>query len=55
MTNNVESCKKINGRVQTFTFSVFTMGRQALCAENAKKNTKTRETKTQITKIFEKV
>ena len=23
MTNNVESCKKINGRVQTFKFSVF--------------------------------
>ena len=26
MTNNVKSCKKINGRVQTFIFSVFTMG-----------------------------
>ena len=39
MTNNVESCKKINGRVQTFRFSVFTMGRQELHAENAKKNT----------------
>ena len=25
MTNNVKSCKKINGRVQTFRFSVFTM------------------------------
>ena len=34
MTNNVKSCKKINGRVQTFRFSVFTMGRQELCAEN---------------------
>ena len=33
MTNNVESCKKINGRVQTFRFSVFTMGRQELCAK----------------------
>ena len=28
MTNNVKSCKKINGRVQTVRFSVFTMGRQ---------------------------
>ena len=54
MTNNVESCKKINGRVQTFRFSVFTMGHQELFAENAKKNTKTRETKTQITQFFEK-
>ena len=26
MTNNVKSCKKIKGRVQTFRFSVFTMG-----------------------------
>ena len=25
MTNNVESCKKINGRIQTFRFSVFTL------------------------------
>ena len=31
MTNNVESCKKINGRVQTFRFSVFIMGRRELC------------------------
>ena len=35
MTNNVKSCQKINGRVQTFRFSVFSMGRQELCAENA--------------------
>ena len=34
MTNNVESCKKINGRVQTFRFSVFTMGHQELFAKN---------------------
>ena len=54
MTNNVKSCKKINGRVQTFGFSVFTMGRQELCAENAK-NTKARETETQITQHFEQV
>ena len=26
MTNNVKSCKKINGRVQTFRLGVFTMG-----------------------------
>ena len=51
MTNNVKSCKKINRRVQTFRFSVFTMG---LCS-NRQKNTKTRETKTQITQNFEKV
>ena len=40
MTNNVESCKKINGRVQTFKLGVFTMGRQELCAENAQKTPK---------------
>ena len=51
MTNNVKSCKKINGRVQTFRFSVFTMGRQELCAEKRLKNTKT-ETETQITQNF---
>ena len=43
--------QKINGRVQT-SDSVFL---QWDCAENAKKNTKTRETKTQITQNFEKV
>ena len=26
LTNNVKSCKKINGRVQTFRLNVFTMG-----------------------------
>ena len=36
MTNNVYSCKKINGRAQTFKFSVFTMGRQELLAKNMK-------------------
>ena len=50
MTNNVKSCKKINGRVQTFRFSVFTMGRQELCAENAKKH----KTKTQKIKILKR-
>ena len=51
MTNNVKSCKKFNGRVQTFRFSVL----QWDCPENAQKNTKTRETKTQITQNFENV
>ena len=36
MTNNVYSCKQINGRAQTFKFSVFTMGRQELLAKNMK-------------------
>ena len=36
MTNNVKSCKKINGRAQTSRFSVFTRGRKELWAENAK-------------------
>ena len=36
MTNNVKSCKKVHGRAQTSRFSVFTRGRQELCAENAK-------------------
>ena len=36
----MESCKKINGRVRTFRFSVFTMGRLELCAEYAKKTPK---------------
>ena len=48
MTNNVESCKKINGRVQTFRFSVFTMGRQELCAENAKKTPKLEKLKRKL-------
>ena len=52
ITNNVESCKKINEEAQTANFSDFTMERQELCAENAKKNTKTGETKTQITQFF---
>ena len=33
-----EIIQKINGIVQTFRFSVFTMGRQELCAENTKKH-----------------
>ena len=49
ITNNVGSYKKFNEKAQTANFSVFTMERRELCAENAQKNTKTRETKTQIT------
>ena len=48
MTNNVESCKKINGRVQTFRFSVFTMGRQELCAENTPKTPKLEKLKRKL-------
>ena len=48
MTNNVESCKKINGRVQTFKLGVFTMGRQELCAENAQKTPKLEKLKRKL-------
>ena len=54
MTNNVESCKKINGRVQTFRFSVFTMGRQELCAENAKKTPKLEKLKRKLLKFLKR-
>ena len=54
MTNNVESCKKINGRVQTFRFSVFTMGRQELCAENAKKTPKLEKLKRKLLNILKR-
>ena len=37
-----------------FQIQCFTMVRQELCAENAKKNTKTRKTKTQITQFFKR-
>ena len=54
MTNNVESCKKINGRVQTFRFSVFTMGRQELCAEKAKKTPKLEKLKRNLLQFLER-
>ena len=54
MTNNVESGKKINGRVQTFSLSVFTMGRQELCAENAKKTQKLEKLKHKLLKFFKR-
>ena len=44
----MESYKKFNEKAQTANFSDLTRQRQELCAENAK-NTKTRETKMQIT------
>ena len=47
MSNNVKSCKKINGRVQTFRFSVFTMGGHwltgALCSKRGKQGKLKRE------------
>ena len=54
MTNNVESGKEISGRVQTFRFSVFTMGRQELCAENAKKTQKLEKLKRKLLKILKR-
>ena len=54
MTNNEESCKKINGRVQTFRFSVFTMGRQELCAENAKKTPKLEKLKRKLLNVLKR-
>ena len=35
ITNNVESCKKINEKAQTANFSDFTMGRLKVPAENS--------------------
>ena len=54
ITNNVESCKKINGRVQTVRFSVFTMGRHELCAENAQKTQKLEKLKRKLLNIFKR-
>ena len=45
----VESFKKFSEKAQTANFIDLTRQRQELCAENANKNTKTSETKTQIT------
>ena len=52
MTINVESCKKINGGVQTFRFSVFAMVRQELCAENAQKTPKLEKLKRNLLNVF---
>ena len=54
MTNNVESCKKINGRVQTFRFGVFTMGRQELCAGNAQKTPKLEKLKRKLLNVLKR-
>ena len=48
----MESYKKFNEKAQTANFTDLTRQRQELCAENAKKNTKTGETKKQITQFF---
>ena len=34
--NDVKTCKKFNESAETAKFSVFTRGRQELCAENPK-------------------
>ena len=47
--------KKINGRVQTFRFSVFYNGRSMTDRSSLLKTWKTRETKTWITQNFELV
>ena len=40
--------QKINGWIQTFRFSVFTMGRQELCTENAQKTPKLEKEKRKL-------
>ena len=52
ITNNVESCKKINEKPQTTNFSDFTMERRELCAENAKKTQKLEKLKRKLLKIL---
>ena len=54
MTNNVKSCKKINGRVK-LSDSVFLQWAVRSSVLKMPKNTKTRETKTQIAQNFEKI
>ena len=43
--------QKINGRVQTFRFSVLTMGRQELCGENAQNTQKLEKLKRKLLKF----
>ena len=52
ITNNVESCKKINEKAQTANFSDFTMERPKLCAENAKKTQKLEKLKCKLLKLL---
>ena len=49
-----EIMQKINGRVQTFIFSVFTMGRQELCGENAQKTQKLEKLKRKLLTILKR-
>ena len=52
MSNNVKSCKKINGRVQTFRFSVFTMGGHWLTGALSQKRGKQGKLKRELLKIL---
>ena len=54
ITNNVESCKKINEKAQTANFSHFTMERRELCAENANKTQKLEKLKRKLLKILKR-
>ena len=54
ITNNVESCKKFNEKVQTANFNDLTRQRQELCAENAKKPQKLEELKRKLVNIFKR-
>ena len=49
-----EIMQKINGRIQTFRFSVFTMGHQELCAENAKKTPKLEKLKRKLLQFLKR-
>ena len=48
----MESYKKFNEKAQTANFSVFTMERRELCAENAKKTQKLEKLKRKLLKIL---
>ena len=48
----MKKCKKINEKAQTANFSDFTMERQELCAENAKKTPKLEKLKRKLLKII---
>ena len=54
ITNNVNSCKKINEKVQTANFNDLTRQRQELCAENAEKTQKLEELKRKLVNIFKR-
>ena len=48
-----ENMQKINESAQMAKFSVFTRGRQDLCAENPKKQRKQEKLKSELLKIFQ--